>query len=145
MTAKNRTGTEKQSLVETTLLQKLKQAHLLDKTRFIILFGSVSKGKHNPLSDIDLCVSFDLPAKERLQARAHLLGILPEHYDLQTFEDLPLYMKKSVLAGTLLYCKNKPQLIQRALQVIEDYADFEPIYSAYIAHRKVNRRQVPHG
>ncbi len=114
----------------------LKQSKLLPKTDFVLLFGSVSKGKQTPLSDVDLCVSLNLPAKERLRARMHLLGKLSEHYDVQIFEDLPLYMKKSVLAGTLIHCRSQPQLIQRALNVIADYEDFEPIYNYYVNSRE---------
>ena len=114
-------------------MQKLKELHLLGKTDFVILYGSVQEGKQTPLSDIDVCVSLHLPARERLRARMKLLGKLSDKYDLHVFEDLPLYLKKSVLAGTLLYCKNKQRIIQQALHVIRDYDDFEPIYSRYIA------------
>lgn len=119
----------------------LKQSKLLPKTDFVLLFGSVSRGKQNPLSDIDFCVSLNLPPKERLQARMHLLGKLPEYYDVQIFEDLPLYMKKSVLAGKLVHCSNQSKLIQRALNVIADYEDFEPVYNYYINEREQKKSQ----
>src|SRR3990167_2066377 len=120
------------------IIDILKQSKLLPQTDFVMLFGSVSKGKQTPLSDVDFCVSLNLQPKDRLQARMHLLGQLPEHFDVQIFEDLPLYMKKSVLSGKLVYCRNQPQLVQQALRVIADYEDFEPIYNSYIARRKQN-------
>ncbi len=122
--------------IKNLILPQLKSLHLLGKTEFVMLYGSVSAGKQTPLSDIDICISLNLPPKDRLRARMKLLGKLPEKYDLQVFEDLPLYVKKSVLAGELLYCRNKQKTIQRALEVIRDYADFEPIYSYYIARDK---------
>ncbi len=123
-----------------SFLHLLKQSKLLPKTDFVILFGSVSTGKQTPLSDVDLCVSLNLPPPERMRARMRLLSKLPEHYDVQIFEDLPLYMKKSVLAGKLVHCSNQSKLIRRALNVIADYEDFEPIYNSYIASRKVSRK-----
>lgn len=119
------------------LIKVLKKLNLFTKTNFIILFGSVSKGKANPLSDIDLCISLDLPPKERLQARIKLSGFLPEKYDLQIFEDLPVYVQKSVLSGKVLYSKNKQQLIERAISIINEYDDFKKVYDYYLAKDKM--------
>ncbi len=119
------------------LIKALKKLNLFAKTNFIILFGSVSKGRANPLSDIDLCISLDLPLKERLQARIKLSGILPEKYDLQLFEDLPVYVQKSVLSGKVLYNKNQQQLIEKAIDVINEYDDFKKVYDYYLAKDKM--------
>ncbi|HLD73191.1 MAG TPA: nucleotidyltransferase domain-containing protein [Candidatus Nanoarchaeia archaeon] len=119
------------------LIKALKKLNLFTKTNFIILFGSVSKGRANPLSDIDLCISLDLPPKERLQARIKLSGLLPEKCDIQVFEDLPLYVQKSVLSGKVLYRKNTKQLIERAIEVINEYDDFKKIYDYYLAKDKM--------
>lgn len=119
-----------------SFMDVLKQSKLLPKTDFVFLFGSVSRRKETPLSDIDFCVSLNRPSPERLRARMSLLGKLPEHYDVQIFEDLPLYMKKSVLAGKLIYCSNQSKLIRRALSIISEYEDFEPVYNYYINQRK---------
>jgi len=127
-----------ESEINQRFLGSLKQFKLFSQTNFVMLFGSVSKGKQTPLSDVDFCVSLNLLPKDRFRARMHLLGQLPEHFDVQIFEDLPLYMKKSVLSGKLVYCRNQPQLVQQALRVIADYEDFEPIYNSYIARRKQN-------
>lgn len=42
------------------IIESLKKAHLLNKVRRIILFGSRARGDENPKSDIDL--AFDAPA-----------------------------------------------------------------------------------
>ncbi|MFA6461589.1 MAG: nucleotidyltransferase domain-containing protein [Candidatus Woesearchaeota archaeon] len=118
------------------ILQNLKKLRLLSKTNFVILFGSVSKGTSNPLSDIDLCVSLDLPAKERFKARIRLSGLAPEKYDIQIFEDLPLYIQKSVISGKVLYCKKQEKLIEKAIQVINDYDNFKKTYDFYLAKDK---------
>lgn len=118
-------------------IKALNKLNLFPLTNFIILFGSVSKGTANPLSDIDICISLNLPPKERLQARIKLLGLLPENYDLQIFEDLPLYVQQSVLSGTVLYCKNKKQLIERAISIIYEYEDFKKHYDYYLTKDKL--------
>jgi len=37
------------------------------------------------------------------------------------------------LQGKLLYCINKKRLIERALTLIQEYEDFEPLYLHYIS------------
>ena len=118
---------------KTLLFQKLKQARLLPQTEFIILYGSVSRKESTPLSDIDICISLNLPTKERLKARITLSGELPDKFDIQIFEDLPIYVQKEVLGGILLYCKQKTKLIDRAINLIREFEDFEPIYNQYLA------------
>lgn len=65
-----------------------------------------------------------------------LSGRLPDRYDIQIAEDLPLYVQKEVLHGRLIYCKNKRRVIERAIQIINDYEDFKPVYEQCIARRK---------
>lgn len=119
------------------ILQNLKKLHLLSKTDFVILFGSTSKGTSNPLSDIDICISLNLPAKERFKARISLSGLAPEKYDIQIFEDLPVYLQKSVISGKVLYCKKQEKLIEKAIQVINEYDDFKKFYYFYLAKDKM--------
>jgi len=117
------------------VIKHLKKLGLFKKTKFVILYGSVAQGTATPLSDIDICVSLDLPAQQRFRARVQLQGNLSEKYDIHIFEDLPLYVQKEVLSGKLLYCKDKEELVQRALVMIREYEDFEPIYEYYISQR----------
>ncbi len=123
--------------VNSDILSVLKNLKLLNKCNFVILYGSVAKGKANPLSDIDVCVSLSLPPKERMYARIKLLGELPSSYDLQIFEDLPIYIQKEVLGGKVLFVKERGQLINTALKVIYDYEDFMPAYNYYLNHGRV--------
>ena len=119
------------------ILQHLKRFGLLAKTKFVILYGSVAQGTATPLSDIDVCISLNLPPQQRFKARVQLQGNLPEKYDIHIFEDLPLYVQKEVLAGKLLYCKDQKELVRRALALIREYEDFEPIYNYYISQRRM--------
>ena len=94
------------------------------------------KNKQTPLSDIDVCISLNLSVKERTKVRLSLLSNLPEKFDLQIFEDLPIYLKKEILQGEFLYCKNKKNLINLSFEIIREYEDFKPIYDYYLAKDK---------
>jgi len=119
------------------IVKELKRLKIFDKTNFIILYGSQAKGTSTTLSDVDICLSFLLPKKERFHFRLKLLSSLPERYDIHVFEDLPLYVQKEVLGGKLLYCKDKEKLIERALEIIREFEDFELIYNMYVERSAV--------
>ena len=123
-------------LIKRTVIAVLNDLGLFEKTEFIYLYSSVSKGTTNPLSDIDICVSINLPPISRLKAQIKLQGHLSEGYDITIFEDLPLYLQPEVLKGKLLYCKNRKKVVERAFQVIRDFEDFQKIYEYYIARDK---------
>lgn len=118
------------------IVDLLKKKKLLRKTVFVFLYGSVSRGEATPLSDVDICVSLTLPAKERLRARISLLADLPEKYDVTIFEDLPVYVQREVFQGKLLYTPNQRMVITKALETIRNYEDFKPYYDYYIAKDK---------
>lgn len=114
------------------ILEKLKQIGVLKSVKFIMLYGSQSDGTANPTSDIDLCISLDLPKKERSKIRHTLLSGLPSCYDIHIFEDLPLRVKIGVLKGKLLFSRQREQLIEEALQLKKEYEEFLPRYRYYI-------------
>src|SRR3989344_5521130 len=110
------------------ILATLKQLDLVKRVNFIFLYGSVSRNEQTPLSDVDICLSLSLNPKQRLNARMKLLGNLPDNFDIQIYEDLPVYVQKEVLAGTLLYYVDEKKVYEQALKTISDFDDFEPIY-----------------
>ncbi|MBD3247207.1 nucleotidyltransferase domain-containing protein [Candidatus Pacearchaeota archaeon] len=118
--------------IKDKIIKKLKQMHVFDSVNFILLYGSEVNGKKTPISDIDIAVSLNLLKKERLKTRIKLSGELPEKYDIQIFEDLPLRVKISALKGKLLYCRDKEKLTLLAIQLKKDYEDFLPRYVYYI-------------
>jgi uncharacterized protein len=122
--------------IKKKILNLIKEFNLLKSVNFIILYGSVSQKKENVLSDIDICISFNLNPKERIRTRMQLLGNLPENFDLQIFEDLPIYLKKEILKGKVLYCKNKKKLIQLSFEIIKEYEDFKPLYELYLSRNR---------
>ncbi|MFO7967080.1 MAG: nucleotidyltransferase domain-containing protein [Archaeoglobaceae archaeon] len=74
-----------------------------DRIKFIVLYGSFAEGTQRAESDVDLCVYYDGSERERFEFRKKVLGDLPSNYDVQTFQDLPIYVKKNVIKGELLY------------------------------------------
>ena len=114
--------------LKAVILKELKQRKLLSKTNFIILFGSVHKNTATPMSDIDICLSLNLPKLARQKVRITLLGELNDKIDLQIFEDLPLYIQVEVLTGFVLYVKNNKKLHDIAIKKIQEYEDFKPVH-----------------
>lgn len=66
-----------------------------DKVKFIILFGSRARGDARKDSDYDLCVYYEGNEKEAFRFRVLVLGNLPDKYDVQIFQLLPLPLKGS--------------------------------------------------
>lgn len=63
-----------------------------DKVRFVVLYGSAAKGKCTKLSDLDLAVFFNGDKSEKFEFRKKILGRVSNEFDIQIFQDLPLYV-----------------------------------------------------
>ena len=100
--------------------------------QFVILFGSSVMGYRNVMSDIDLAVGYEGDERERFDFRVQVSGELPQEFDIQIFQDLPLYLKKEVLKGEVLYMRNRREMYEIALETIRDYDFFEPVLLDYI-------------
>jgi len=68
------------------------------KVRFIILYGSVVEGRLTDMSDIDLAVFYEGNKKERFEFRVKILGRVSNKFDIQSFQDLPLYIQKDIIS-----------------------------------------------
>ncbi|MBU4077877.1 MAG: nucleotidyltransferase domain-containing protein, partial [Euryarchaeota archaeon] len=78
-------------------IKKIKQFG--DKNvRFIILYGSSVKRKLTDMSDIDLAVFYQGTKKERFDFRKKILGRVNNRFDIQTFQDLPLYIQNDIIS-----------------------------------------------
>src|SRR3989338_6967491 len=83
------------------ILTFLRQLPHYQKLQSVILFGSQSAGKAGPLSDIDLCLSYNISNTDTLRRLLYQIrGRLPERYDIQIFQLLPLTVRREVLRGT---------------------------------------------
>mgnify|MGYP006291850749 CR=1 FL=1 len=105
--------------------------------KFIILFGSVSCGKDNKFSDIDIAVYYKGNKKQRFDFRKKVLINLPDRYDVKIFQDLPLYIQKEVLKGRLVYASDMFFVYNKAYEVIQGFEDFKKAYYDYINLEKI--------
>lgn len=108
-----------------------------NKVKFVILFGSVSNGKNNKFSDIDLAVYYEGAKKERYDFLFKLARLLPNKYDIKIFQDLPLYIQKDLLKGKLIYAKDESFVYDIAYDVIKKFEDFKKGYYDYIKLERI--------
>ncbi|KXA92682.1 hypothetical protein AKJ65_07200 [candidate division MSBL1 archaeon SCGC-AAA259E19] len=113
-------------------VNRIKETDREKKVQFIILFGSSARGDSTDLSDIDLAVGYDGNERERFDFRIKISGELPQNFDVQIFQDLPLYLKKEVLKGEVLFARDFGELHELALDVIREYDMFEPNFLDYV-------------
>lgn len=117
-------------LIIQTIIEKAKK----DKTVLAVaLFGSYARGE--PHRDIDICV-FLMPRKySQLQMTEKRMEYMPlnEKYDLQIFQQLPLYIRKRILEeAKILYCKDEDELYDAYFHTAREYTHFEHIYEGYL-------------
>ena len=101
------------------------------KVKFVFLFGSHAYGKPAKDSDIDVAIYYDASKRERFKALLKLLAEFPG-LDLHIFQDLPLYIRKEVLKGKLLFYRNRSFVYDIAYETIRKWEDFKKYYYDYI-------------
>ena len=103
-----------------------------EKIKFIILYGSVVECNQTPLSDIDLAVYYEGSKEERFKFRIEILGNVNDKFDIQTFQDLPLYIRKEIIShGEILYQKNYSEIFDIFIKTIKSFGDFKPRLDIY--------------
>lgn len=118
-------------------MKALKEMPDFDKVKFVILFGSFSRNNENKLSDIDFAVYYDGDKKERFNFRKIILSKLPNNYDVQLFQDLPLYIRIEVLKGKIIYCADEDYIYNIFYETIRNFEDFKDMYYDYIERRQI--------
>ncbi|ALV62601.1 hypothetical protein ADU37_CDS09020 [Thermococcus sp. 2319x1] len=103
-----------------------------EKVKFIILYGSHVRGDARKDSDIDLCIYYDGTKGEAFEFRMKVLGELPDNYDVQIFNLLPIFLKKECLKGFVLFYRDWGFLYDVAYKTIEESEDFKRYYYDYI-------------
>jgi predicted nucleotidyltransferase len=103
-----------------------------DKVRFVILYGSAAKGKLTKLSDIDIAVFFNGDKSERFEFRKKILGRVSNEFDIQIFQDLPLYVQKDILStGKVMYSDDYIETFEIFMKTIRGFEDFKPRLEVY--------------
>jgi len=105
-----------------------------EKIGFISLYGSAAKGKMTALSDIDIAVFFDGDKQDRFAFRVKILGRCSNIFDIQTFQDLPLYIQNDILSnGRVIYSRDFEQTFNIFMNTIRQFGDFKPRLDIYYA------------
>mgnify|MGYP001608008432 CR=1 FL=1 len=99
----------------------------------IMLFGSYARNKEYA-RDIDICVFLDSKDNKKMfKKRLNYLKGVSDKFDIQIFQQLPLYVRISVLRdGRILYLKDKKRLYNLAYETLKSYTFFEKYYLDYI-------------
>ena len=113
-------------------IMRIRQLDRDKKVQFIILYGSAASGGFGKTSDIDLAVGYAGSARERFEFRKRVLGELGEKFDVQIFQDLPVYVRMQVLKGRVLYMKDARQLHDIAYDTIKEFGLFKRRFLDYI-------------
>ena len=116
---------------EMDQIEKLKE--LIQKDSDLLgLFQFGSSLHDSAYRDIDLCIfvkNVPLSIEKKLKYRI----FLSEFYDVQYFDDLPLYIKHEVLKnGKKILMKNEEIMYDIAYKFIKQFADFEPHFRNYL-------------
>ncbi len=119
-------------------LERLRTLRGYENVRFIILYGSVAEGRAKETSDIDLCIYYDGGREESQLFRFTALSELcDDRYDIQIFRNLPIYVRKEVLHGRVLYCPDEEFLCDIALETIREYDEFKHRLDDYLGVKAI--------
>lgn len=121
--------------------ERIRRLDREDKVQFIVLYGSLAEGRRGKLSDIDLAIGHEGNKKERFNFRLKTLGELEDKFDVQIFQDLPLYIKVEVLKGKVLYARDMKLLNEIALETIREFELFKPHFLDYISRIFISKER----
>lgn len=121
-----------QSMTQEEVTHRVKKEVLKDKEVLAaILFGSFPQ---EGFSDIDVCIVL-YPGKYKnlylSEKRLELMMAL-EDFDIQIFQQLPMYIRTRVLKGKVIFCRDEKVLYEVAIQTIREFEDYEKIYDEYL-------------
>lgn len=116
-------------------VSKLKKISGFAKVKFIFLYGSQASGKANKMSDYDFAVYYDGDKKERFNFL--IKANFNEKFDVKIFQDLPLFVRKEVLKGKVIYFKDRRFVYEIVYQTIKDFEFFKRYYYDYIGLERI--------
>lgn len=118
-------------------MDKIKKISDFNNVNFIILYGSRAVGKENLMSDYDLAVYYDGDKKKRFKFL--LNASFDKKFDVKIFQDLPIYIRKDVLKGKIIYLKKGKEsfVYDVAYKTIKEFESFKKYYYDYIKMRPI--------
>jgi len=119
-------------------IERIKKVEGFGKVKFIILYGSAAEERMTKGSDIDLCIYYDSSPEEASRFRFKVLSeLFDDIYDIQIFQQLPLYVRIKVFKGKMIYCKDKRFLYEAAIETIKDFEEFKHRFYDYIGEQAI--------
>lgn len=98
----------------------------------VMLFGSYTKQGFRPSSDIDICLILKPKRFSNLfmsKKKLEYLALVPNKYDIQIFQQLPVFIRARVLKeGKLLLNKNYDEMFKVARDAIREFDLFKKHY-----------------
>ncbi|MEK6818402.1 MAG: nucleotidyltransferase domain-containing protein [Nanoarchaeota archaeon] len=116
-------------------MEKLKKVSDFDRVKFVILFGSQAFGKANSMSDYDFAVYYDGNEDQRYKFKLRVN--FDEKYDVKVFQDIPLFIKKEILKGEIIYAQDLSFVSDIAYKTIKEFERFKKYYYDYISRRSI--------
>jgi hypothetical protein len=105
------------------------------RVKFIILFGSAAEERLSEESDIDICIYFDGSKIEGEKFRLKLLSKLPDYFDVQIFNSLPIFVRKEVLKGKPIFIADIKFTYEVFYRTLEEFEEFRKYLYDYIGMR----------
>jgi predicted nucleotidyltransferase len=106
--------------------------------RFIIVYGSVSRGDSRDGSDLDICVYYDAGPEKRQGYRVRALEeLFSDDIDIHIFQDLPLQVRNEVLKGRVLHSDDDVFLHDVAYHQIREFDDFKQYLYDYLGMERI--------
>lgn len=105
----------------------------------VLVFGSYARKENN--RDIDICLVLNkkYENKEYSHIKLKYASLLSEKYDIHLFQQLPLYIRKRILAeGKIIYCRNIESLYNIAFGTIKEFEFYKKGYDLYLAEVEKN-------
>jgi predicted nucleotidyltransferase len=113
-------------------LKTIRKLEEFKRVKFIILFGSAAEIKLTEESDIDICIYFDGSKIEGEKFRLKLLSELPDYFDIQIFNSLPIFVRKEVLKGKPIFIADRKFTYEIFYKTLEEFEDFRKYLYDYI-------------
>lgn len=109
-----------------------------EKVKFVILYGSAAEGRAIKSSDVDICIYYEGDSEEASDFRFKVLSeLFDDMYDVQIYQQLPVYIRIEVLKGKVIYCADKHFLHETAYETIKEFEAFKHRFYDYIGKRAI--------
>lgn len=115
------------------LRDRLTSIGRFDDLEVVWLYGSAARGDATDRSDVDVACSYDVSRDKLSELSVRLAGRLPDRYDAEVFQLLPLQIRREVVGGEVLWARETDRVYDIAIETLRDWSYFEPLYRTVIS------------